>query len=430
VEVEEDTKPVAKSSPSSDAAKKRPSPRKAEDVEPPKRSGRPEPRDGGDAPKASGDRSQVAQRPGGHDARRRSAARRGRAPEPERRFTTSEEGATGPVDRFGWAVTSRGEKSQKELAAQMKDSEKERKLERKWIRMMGPEAPTGDREDRTLRDYRRIHRQRFYNRVKQGIPDSCRSRAWQLILDPKSEDGRPRASILYYFQRRVPPADSAIQNDIPNSMQHVAVFTKNSVRESLYRVLRAYANSDRAVGYVHGMSVLAAVLLTYMNEERAFWSYYHLMRGNRIMFRNFFADDYVQLRTINVVWDGLLSDCFPKVRSNLKNHEIEHITYTRNWFLSAFLAVKFQSYVRLRIIDQFFAFGTQALFSMAVTIVVLAKDELEVAGSERVLAILENPRQHPAFSDGRKVLARYDKEWLTRDDYRRWFRRAKARFVP
>jgi DNA-binding GntR family transcriptional regulator len=427
VDIDKGRNLTAKSSSSSDDDEKKPE----DDTERRKQAGRAEgPKRSDERRKGSEDRSWV-ERSGGQRGRGTGVRRRGRrAPEPALLFKTNEEGATGAVDRFGWEVTSRGEKSEKELAAQLQESEKERRLERKWIKMMGPEVPVANQDDRTLREYRTVHRGRFLHRVKQGIPDSCRSRAWQLILDPKSEDSRQRADSRYYFQRRVPWCDAAIQNDIPKTMPHIAMFTKNSVRESLYHVLRAYANCDRALGYAEGMSMIAAVLLTYMNEDRAFWSYYHLMRGNKIKFRNFFADDYLQLRTITEVWEKLLKDCFEKVYNNIKKHDIEHITYTRNWFLSAFLAVKFQSNFRLRILDRFFTFGTQALFSLAVTIVVLAKDELEVADSERVLAILQNPRVHPAFNDWRKVLARYDKEWLTTDDYVRWFRRARATFVP
>jgi hypothetical protein len=327
-------------------------------------------------------------------------------------------------------VTSRGQKSEKELVVQAHESEKERRLETKWIKIMGPPPMVATQNDRTLRSYQKLHRNRFFRHVKRGIPDSCRSRAWPLILDPKSENGRQRSDVLSYFQRRVPPCDTAIQNDIPKALPQITMFNNNTFRESLYHVLRAYANCDKSLGYVEGMSAIPAIFLTYMNENRAFWSYYHLMRGKRIMFRNFFVDDFMQLRAITQVWTRFLKACFPAIYSNLKRNKIDHITYTKNWFPTAFLTVRFQSSLRLRIMDRFIAFGTQALFSMAVTIVVLAKDELAVADGQRALAILENPRLHSAFSDWRSVLARYDKEWLDAKDYRRWFKKAKATFVP
>ena len=57
-------------------------------------------------------------------------------------------------------------------------------------------------------------------------------------------------------------------------------FRGNSSRgpESLTRVLRAYAQYDRAIGYTQGMSQFAAVLLLYMSEEDAFWTFTTLMQ--------------------------------------------------------------------------------------------------------------------------------------------------------
>jgi hypothetical protein len=48
------------------------------------------------------------------------------------------------------------------------------------------------------------------------------------------------------------------------------MLTKNSVRESLYRVLRAFALADKELGYFQGMAFPASILIWYMDETRAF----------------------------------------------------------------------------------------------------------------------------------------------------------------
>ena len=39
----------------------------------------------------------------------------------------------------------------------------------------------------------------------------------------------------------------------------------------LRRVLRAYSFYDEEVGYCQGMNFIAAMFITYMSEEEAFW---------------------------------------------------------------------------------------------------------------------------------------------------------------
>ena len=48
-------------------------------------------------------------------------------------------------------------------------------------------------------------------------------------------------------------------------------------QEALTRVLRAYAALNPSLGYTQGMSSYAAVLLLYMTEEDAFWTFATLM---------------------------------------------------------------------------------------------------------------------------------------------------------
>ena len=46
---------------------------------------------------------------------------------------------------------------------------------------------------------------------------------------------------------------------------------------SLRRILLRYAAIDEAVGYCQGMGFLAAILLTYMAEDEAFWVFHRVL---------------------------------------------------------------------------------------------------------------------------------------------------------
>jgi hypothetical protein len=101
----------------------------------------------------------------------------------------------------------------------------------------------------TFANFRKASPEVFEERVMKGIPDSCRSRAWQLILDPGAESRPSRKSVDAYFDEEVPSCDSVIRKDIPRTMPHVEMFAKEDVRDSLYRILRAYSNADPELGY-------------------------------------------------------------------------------------------------------------------------------------------------------------------------------------
>jgi hypothetical protein len=325
------------------------------------------------------------------------------------------------VDRFGWlcdeSSCQNGEHDTGKSAA-------ERRREVKWRAMMGPIDPSNGLGTNSLEIYYRSQRKTFKRRVLKGIPDACRSRAWLLLVDPCFEASTSvRPSVDHLFTRGVPDADMAIQGDIPHAMPGVALFATNSGRDSLYRVLRAYANLDPDVGYFQEMAFHAALFLCYMTEQRAFWALNYLMSGKHQL-REFFLNDFDRLKGATEVWDIVLRQNFPDVHGNLRALCIDHITYTRQWFLSAFQAFQFNPNLRLRIYDRYLAFRTRALFSFGLAIVSIERKELMINQMELVLSILQKIDQRPAFKDWSKVLSVYDDVFMSAAQYRSYFEKA------
>ena len=64
-----------------------------------------------------------------------------------------------------------------------------------------------------------------------------------------------------------------IEKDLPRTFPRSQAFARGEVGvEPLRRILYAYAAFDTDIGYVQGMNLYAAIFLTFMNEEAAFWS--------------------------------------------------------------------------------------------------------------------------------------------------------------
>jgi hypothetical protein len=341
----------------------------------------------------------------------------------------NEPGPKGPVDRYGWTIPGEPEPSKQELALQRKESAKERTREQKWIRMLGPEVPKPGRPC-PFWHFRREHRSVFERRVKKGIPDAVRSRAWLLILDPKAEKHPIRPSLNHYYKKGVPPCDQTIRADIPRTMPDVEMLACHSARQALYNLLRAYSNADPELGYYQGMAFPAALLLAYMWPTRAFWAFYHLMNGRGHMFRNYYVHDFVNLKLLNRVWDVALGTRYKTIHANLTKLEIAPVVYTSSWFLTAFLTIQFPPVLRLRIFDGVVAFGTRALLSLGLACVSLLKKELMGSETELVVPLLQNPNRGERLKDWRLVIKKWDKLFISRKDYATFFRKAAVEEFP
>jgi hypothetical protein len=332
------------------------------------------------------------------------------------------EPVTGPVDRYGWSIKGDTALSKKELELRKKEDEKEREREGKWALMLGKDDAAS--KARPFKAFLRSHHLQYEGRVIKGIPDACRSRAWYVILDPDAETQPKRPSIAHYYRKGIPGCDGVIRVDIPRTMPHMQMFSQQNVRAVLYRVLRAYSNADKELGYFQGMAFPAALLVAYMSEERAFWAFYYLMRGSKHRLRDYYINEFENLKELNRVWDVIVQKKYPKIHANLKRLDIDAIVYTTSWFLTAFLNIEFPAVLRLRIFDRYCAFGSRALLSLGLTCVSLLKKELMAPEMEKVLPILQNPNKGQRLQDWRAVLKKWDKLFISKADYSKYFERA------
>jgi hypothetical protein len=348
-------------------------------------------------------------------------------PKPSPASETAPTAAKRKVDRYGWDVTN-PEAIDPNLLA--RESEKEQERELKWIKMLGPEVFPVDKPPMTFANFRKANPEVFEERVMKGIPDSCRSRAWQLILDPGAEARPSRKSIAAYFDEGVPSCDSVIKKDIPRTMPHVEMFATEDVRDSLYRILRAYSNADTELGYFQGMAFSAALLLSYMNEERTFWAFYHLMNDDNHLVRQLYLNDFEGLKKVNKVWSCMLQRKFPRVHSNLLLLAIDEMVYTPSWFLTAFLNLDFPVAFRLRTMDRYITFGTRAVLSLALALVSLNRDELMESQMSLVIPILQNPVMGPKTSNWRDVIEKWDKYFVSVKDYKTYCAKVGEAPIP
>jgi hypothetical protein len=133
---------------------------------------------------------------------------------------------------------------------------------------------------------------KLIDRTWKGIPDCWRSAAWYSFLSAsaKAHNSAETEDYLIAEFRRLQavssPDDVQIDLDVPRTVNGHIMFRRRyrGGQRLLFRVLHAISLYFPGTGYVQGMASLAATLLCYFDEERAFimmvrlWRYRGLER--------------------------------------------------------------------------------------------------------------------------------------------------------
>jgi len=119
---------------------------------------------------------------------------------------------------------------------------------------------------------------KLIERTWKGIPDRWRAAAWYSFLRTsakKRKDSPSEESIIHNFhkfQEASSADDVQIDIDVPRTINSHIMFRKRyrGGQRLLFRVLHALSLYFPNTGYVQGMASLAATLLCYYDEEKAF----------------------------------------------------------------------------------------------------------------------------------------------------------------
>ncbi|KAH9260789.1 hypothetical protein BASA81_001256 [Batrachochytrium salamandrivorans] len=264
------------------------------------------------------------------------------------------------TDRFGFivqTVVSRVPPREVELEAKRCE---------KWRKMLQSKTPS-----------RKLH-----SRLVKGIPEPFRALVWagriaptvvaapaESLLDSKSKLllSGPEGAKIY----------DAISKDLGRTLPTHLFFRGELGQQALERVLCAYANVDREVGFTQGMSFIAALFLLYLNEVQSFELLRTVMETEPCSLREIFRPpnmDGVHLRLMQ--YGKLLQLHLPKVAKHFTLIQFEPHMYAVNWFASVFTASQFPFPVICRIWDMFLFDGWPAVFKVTIAFWKLLEREL------------------------------------------------------
>ncbi|KAJ7977030.1 TBC1 domain family member 8B-like isoform X2 [Quillaja saponaria] len=124
-----------------------------------------------------------------------------------------------------------------------------------------------------------------------------------------------------------------IEKDIPRTFPGHPALDENG-RNSLRRLLLAYARHNPSVGYCQAMNFFAGLLLLLMPEENAFWTLVGIMDD---YFEGYYTEEMIESQVDQLVFEELMRERFPKLVNHLDYLGVQVAWISGPWFLSIFV---------------------------------------------------------------------------------------------
>jgi len=235
----------------------------------------------------------------------------------------------------------------------------------------------------------------------QGIPPSVRVKAWPLLV---GNELRITPELFEIFGQRAKRAKqithtsgegaalgregtvALVHLDLPRTFPALSIFqTGGPCHEQLATVLEAYVCYRPDVGYVQGMSYIAAVLLLNLDEYHAFTCFANTL--NNPFYLTFFSMNMDEMRRYMDALEHAMSLFVPKVFRHLKELGINPEVYIMDWVLTIF-SKALPLDVAVHVWDVVFTEGEQFVFQTALGVLKLFGDVLEGASFDDCMSLL------------------------------------------
>ncbi|KAI6646552.1 TBC1 domain family member 14 isoform X2 [Oopsacas minuta] len=166
----------------------------------------------------------------------------------------------------------------------------------------------------------------------------------------------------------------SIRFDIARTFPTLAIFNEGGpFYEPLHNLLGAYTCFRPDIGYVQGMSYLAALLILNLDEYDAFVCLANLL--NKPILQTFYRVDDRRMNLFFLGFDKLLHSFFPKIAEKLNYVGITSNFYMLDWVFTLF-SKPFDIEVVCRLWDVFFRDGELFIYRTALGILRMVQNEI------------------------------------------------------
>ncbi|XP_050379480.1 uncharacterized protein LOC126796800 [Argentina anserina] len=200
-------------------------------------------------------------------------------------------------------------------------------------------------------------KQELESLVHGGVPKDLRGEVWQAFVGVKT-----RRVEKYYHDLLAEETNTGesmdndnscgafrkwrkqIEKDIPRTFPGHPALDENG-RNSLRRLLLAYARHNPSVGYCQAMNFFAGLLLLLMPEENAFWAFVGIIDD---YFDGYYTEEMIESQVDQLVFEELAREKFPKLVNHLDYLGVQVTWIIGPWFLSIFVnMIPWESVIRV-----------------------------------------------------------------------------------
>ncbi|XP_028775120.1 TBC domain-containing protein C215.01-like isoform X2 [Neltuma alba] len=182
--------------------------------------------------------------------------------------------------------------------------------------------------------------------VQGGVPKDIRGEVWQAFVGVKTR--RVESYYENLLAEEIHGGESKerddlsgafgkwrkqIEKDVPRTFPGHPALDENG-RNSLRRLLLAYARHNPSVGYCQAMNFFAGLLLLFMPEENAFWALVGIIDD---YFEGCYTEEMIESQVDQLVFEELVRERFPKLVKHLDYLGVQVTWISGPWFLSIFV---------------------------------------------------------------------------------------------
>lgn len=236
----------------------------------------------------------------------------------------------------------------------------------------------------------------------RGLPPSIRGRVWRLAINNSLNVTSHLYKLCLDRAMTNPHSDAmaAIKLDVARTFPTLCVFQDGGpLSDNLKSVLAAYAVYRPDIGYVQGMSFIAAVLSLNMDAPDAFTCFANLL--NRPCHLAAFTLDQHQMSAYYKVYSNALANKLPKLYAHFLASGLSPDLYLLDWLFTIY-AKAMPLDVACRIWDVFLRDGDEFLFRTALGVLHMYQEELLgmdfVRGAQFLTRLPENMQADVLFN--------------------------------
>ena len=259
---------------------------------------------------------------------------------------------------------------------------------------------------------------KFIQRVKKGPPDCFRWCSWCIInflpLD--------RTNLIYenYTNMSLEKENKdRIIRDIERTFSQQKR-EKKELREmetSLYKILKAFWNLDKVIGYCQGMNLIVGFLLilSNFNERDSFYlltsmfsDTFKIRKKYDYNIRGLFYDEFPLLNLLNYIFENLLEHYCPQMKEHLETLGITIDLWMGRWFHTLFTIVLPINWCK-RVWDNIFSDNIFFLVKFGICLsMMLQNDLLKMDDEEQVLNSFKNYEKFSLCYDNEELNKKCD----------------------